>query len=389
MDQDNELFDIRNLSYSSPTLIISFTCVFFYVFYLLFNLYLSYIGDNSFTFYLTNNIDSVSASINSYDISSLFLSIFMHGSPVHLLVNMVVLVSFGLLLEKYLSNLMYYVFFLSCGFVAVVIQLVALSISGIEIEVVGASGAIAGVIGFLTVVNPKFKIYLFFVFPMNILTGVIIFLSLSFVVVYFHGFGAYRVAHTAHISGLLFGMAFSFFFVRFKSKENNNNNMEKSRSRKIWESELLGDKWEEPSDESGEEGTFFKVFLEKADEDYSDSEVIKHKLIFDNNTDCELLLGIPPMLDEEKHIANLVGENEDKIEVHIKIKDDEDLIIQPRSEKTFTFKTKKEKIDEIFENSDEITYDIKMDKFEGFNGHYKITESDFESMMSADILRKF
>lgn len=76
---------------------------------------------------------------------SIFSAMFMHGSPLHLIGNMWFLWIFGNKVEDHFGHLVYPVFYLFCGVIASMAQIYASPDS--TIPTLGASGAIAGVMG--------------------------------------------------------------------------------------------------------------------------------------------------------------------------------------------------------------------------------------------------
>jgi rhomboid family protein len=87
----------------------------------------------------------------------LVTSMFLHGSWVHLLGNMWFLWLFGHNVEDAMSRPRFVAFYLSCGLAAAVAQVAASPGSGVPI--VGASGAISGVMGAYLILYPKVRVY--------------------------------------------------------------------------------------------------------------------------------------------------------------------------------------------------------------------------------------
>src|SRR5580698_6246165 len=92
-----------------------------------------------------------------------FTSLFLHGSWMHVLGNMWFLFIFGDNVEDYLGHFKYLIFYLLTGLVAMSTQ-VAVSLHS-SVPTVGASGAIAGVLGAYFILYPKARVLTwFFVF---------------------------------------------------------------------------------------------------------------------------------------------------------------------------------------------------------------------------------
>ena len=110
-----------------------------------------------------SSILSLALVPSRFDITTFFTSIFMHGSWLHLLGNMYFLYILGDNVEDRLGRTKYTIFYFLCGAIA---NLTYLFInSGSSIPVVGASGAISGIMGGYLIACRKaqFGIMLFFV----------------------------------------------------------------------------------------------------------------------------------------------------------------------------------------------------------------------------------
>lgn len=89
--------------------------------------------------------------------SSVFSSMFMHGSWEHILGNMLFLWVFGNNIEDSMGHLRFIIFYLGCG-VAASLAHIYLSPQS-AIPAVGASGAISGVMGAYIVLYPRVRVY--------------------------------------------------------------------------------------------------------------------------------------------------------------------------------------------------------------------------------------
>ncbi len=100
---------------------------------------------------------------SEYSIAGVFLSIFtsmfMHGGWLHIIGNMWFLWIFGDNVEDHLGHAVYAIFYLFCGFIASMAQLFAAPTS--DIPIVGASGAIAGIMGAYLLRYPQARIQVF------------------------------------------------------------------------------------------------------------------------------------------------------------------------------------------------------------------------------------
>jgi len=108
--------------------------------------------------------DHVLAAWPESSLTGLFLpiltSMFLHASWLHLIGNMWFLWIFGDNIEDYLGHFSYLLFYLVCGFAAAVTHI--LLNTGSRLPSVGASGAIAGVMGAYFVLYPKARVMMWF-----------------------------------------------------------------------------------------------------------------------------------------------------------------------------------------------------------------------------------
>ncbi len=152
-------------------------------------------------------------------IFSFFSYMFLHGGLWHLLGNMWSLYIFGDNVEDRLGPFRYLVFYILCGLASGATHL---AINwGSRVPTIGASGAIAGVMGAYFLLYPHSKILTFipiFFIPYFIEVPAFFFLGLWFLMPFLsaagspaHGGGT---AWWAHIGGFLFGMLFLRLFLR-------------------------------------------------------------------------------------------------------------------------------------------------------------------------------
>jgi membrane associated rhomboid family serine protease len=156
-----------------------------------------------------------------FSVVSLFTGIFIHGGWMHLIGNMWFLWIYGDNIEDILGPAKYVLFYLSCGVAASLAQY-AIN-PGSEVPNVGASGAIAGVMGAYLLKFPHARIVMLVplvVFITTIEIPAVFVLILWFVMQFFSGFGSLAsrysdqggVAFFAHIGGFLAGMALIYLF---------------------------------------------------------------------------------------------------------------------------------------------------------------------------------
>ena len=134
-------------------------------------------------------------------------SMFMHGGFSHIFGNMLFLWVFGDNIENLLGHVRYAVFYLVCGFAAALAQ-IALGPDSV-IPMLGASGAISGVLGGYLLLFPTRQVRAFI---FNFFTTVPAYIALGIwivyqiVVGYFTPSGTGGVAYAAHIGGFLAGL---------------------------------------------------------------------------------------------------------------------------------------------------------------------------------------
>jgi membrane associated rhomboid family serine protease len=135
-------------------------------------------------------------------------SMFMHGDIMHILGNMMFLFVFGDNLENTLGHIRYAAFYVVCGVAAALAQVVMDTSS--VIPMLGASGAISGVLGGYVLLFPRRKVRALI---FNFLTEVPAFVALGLwiglqiVTSYLTPAGTGGVAYAAHIGGFMAGFA--------------------------------------------------------------------------------------------------------------------------------------------------------------------------------------
>lgn len=137
-------------------------------------------------------------------ILSIFTSMFVHGGLAHLAGNMLFLWIFGDNVEDRLGHGRFIVFYLLCGVAAALAQ-VTLNPESL-VPMVGASGAIAGVMGAYLVLYPRSRVLMLFPFPVFLFElPAIAFLGVWFFVQFLNGVNQLPIFEQDAISG---GVAF-------------------------------------------------------------------------------------------------------------------------------------------------------------------------------------
>jgi rhomboid family protein len=151
---------------------------------------------------------------------TLVTALFMHAGWMHIIGNMIYLWAFGPEMEDAMGSFTFLFFYLSGGLVAMMAQVVADPHS--SIPVIGASGAIAAVMGAFLITFPRDRIrtVLFFLifFRITYIPAALL-IGFWFLLQVFN-LGAVAqarsggVAYLAHVGGFLFGIIFARLFAR-------------------------------------------------------------------------------------------------------------------------------------------------------------------------------
>lgn len=153
---------------------------------------------------------------------SLFTSMFLHGSFLHFLGNMWFLYIFGDNVEDRFGHLRYLLIYILCGVCGAVLQFLLDPFS--KIPMIGASGAISGILGAYFVLYPSAGILTlvpFGIFSRIVVIPAVVFLSFWIIFQFLSGtqnlmvkFALGRdlpgVAYWAHIGGFFCGFVFAF-----------------------------------------------------------------------------------------------------------------------------------------------------------------------------------
>lgn len=173
-------------------------------------------------FEITHHIDLLPTS-PSIIYLTIFTSMFMHGSIIHLLGNMLFLWIFGNNVEEYLGRVNFIIFYLVCGLSAAFTQIFFNPNS--TMPMVGASGAIAGVLGAYLLLYPRARVTTVIIFGFFIrLIKIPAVVVLSFWIIYQFLYGISSlavktgeggVAWFAHIGGFIGGIILIKLFKLF------------------------------------------------------------------------------------------------------------------------------------------------------------------------------
>lgn len=150
------------------------------------------------------------------NIPTLFSSMFMHGGWEHIIGNMLYLWIFGDNVEDRLGKVIYFFFYLFCGLTATFAQLAFNT--GSTVPNLGASGAIAGVLGAYIVFFPQSKVNVMVGRSMTQMPALIV-IGFWFVLQFISSVASASshsdvggVAYLAHVGGFISGLVIALFF---------------------------------------------------------------------------------------------------------------------------------------------------------------------------------
>jgi membrane associated rhomboid family serine protease len=156
-----------------------------------------------------------------------FSSMFLHGGWLHLIGNMLFLWIFGNNVEDYFGPVKFLLFYLISGLAAIAVY--SLFSMSSQVPLVGASGAIAGVMGAYIILHPRAEItcLIFFILiqfvtlPAKVVLG--IWFGLQLFMVFTGNSSGSGVAWLAHIGGFMFGAIVLWLLIRFKGRPDRGN----------------------------------------------------------------------------------------------------------------------------------------------------------------------
>ena len=158
---------------------------------------------------------------------------FLHGSVVHLAGNMLFLLVFGPHLEQFMGRVWYALFYFVVGYAANAAHILthlnqcSIPMMGGDVPVVGASGAVFGLLGAFLLLYPSTRIQMlvfFYRMPVGLVdVRAFMMLLLMFAVDLIDSIGSLGaptvttsgVAVWAHVGGFLTGAVFAFLFTAF------------------------------------------------------------------------------------------------------------------------------------------------------------------------------
>jgi len=137
---------------------------------------------------------------NMYLLFQTFSYMFLHHGFIHILFNMFALWMFGTEIELTWGSRPFLKYYLLCGFGGAFLSLI--TSYNANVVIIGASGAIFGVLGAYWLMFPDRIILLFFILPMKVRWAIPLFGILTFLA------GDPGTAHMAHLGGALTGLIY-------------------------------------------------------------------------------------------------------------------------------------------------------------------------------------
>jgi len=161
--------------------------------------------------------------------------IFMHGHPLHLLLNMLILWFFGSEIEYKLGKKNFLIYFFICGIGAglfnFLVNALFLDVSKLFTPIIGASGAIFGILAAYGIFFGERYMLVFFLFPMKAKYFVLVMAAIELIT----GVQARaqdNVAHFAHLGGMGIGALYIYLkYVRPRGGKGNQGKRESEREK--------------------------------------------------------------------------------------------------------------------------------------------------------------
>ncbi len=152
-----------------------------------------------------------------YNILTIFTSMFLHGGFLHIIGNMLYLWIFGNNIEDRLGHVRFFVFYLVSGIFAAAFQVLYDPSS--EIPMIGASGAVSGILGAYLIMYPRARIktlLIILIFIKIVDLPAIVLLTIWFFMQFLYA-NVDGIAWYAHVGGFIFGLLFSWLFIAGKA----------------------------------------------------------------------------------------------------------------------------------------------------------------------------
>jgi len=203
-----KLYSVRDsIGLSVTTWLIIANVVFSFLFFLLIIFFRGALSENQLIRYVALRPENI---FRGGYLWTLLTHMFVHGSVVHLFVNMVSLFFIGNLVEQIIGRKRFFPFYFIAGFSAAFFFILCSLFYAPDFSsyAVGASGAIFGIATLLAVLIPKLRVYVFFVVPMPLWLAIIVLLFGLWAVSFLAGL---PIGNTAHLGGALAGLVYGLY----------------------------------------------------------------------------------------------------------------------------------------------------------------------------------
>jgi len=162
--------------------------------------------------YLSDYLGLVPKDVyTKFTVWQIFSYLFLHGSFFHILINMFVLWMFGSELERYWGSREFLFYYFITGIGAGIFNII-MDLNS-TIPIIGASGAIYGILTAFGMIFPNRLIYIYFIIPIRAKYFVIIIGIITFLSAYWTSNSG--IAHFAHLGGIVIGFIYLRKNIRF------------------------------------------------------------------------------------------------------------------------------------------------------------------------------
>ncbi len=145
---------------------------------------------------------------HNFFVYQLISYMFLHGGPMHVLLNMFVISMFGGEIEYTMGSRKFLFYYLLCGIGSGIFTCIFSHNS--LIPVVGASGAIYGLLLAYGLFFPNRMVLMMFIFPMKVKFMVVIFAFIEFMSTI--SYAQDGISHITHLGGMLVGLIYLLWF---------------------------------------------------------------------------------------------------------------------------------------------------------------------------------
>ncbi len=164
---------------------------------------------------------AITAGYPNFGAIPFFTYMFLHSGWIHIILNMWMLWIFANNIEDAMGHARFIMFYTICGVVAIGVQIMLAPT--VQTPIIGASGAVAGIMGAYFVLYPHGRVLtlipiiiipLFFKIPAGLFLGLWFFLQIFSSLTNHISGSAQEIAWGAHIGGFIAGMILVRFFVK-------------------------------------------------------------------------------------------------------------------------------------------------------------------------------